>query len=184
MMNIDIQSAEFIQCLERGEQDAFQRVFEMYHKPLCFFATRIVRDDSEAEDIVQEVFVRLARVDFSKIDSPVKYLYRCVRNAALDYASTHTLRRWEELNGSELIADEVNFDLSRDDVERANRLHRLYQAIERLPEQSRRVVKLICLNNYSYADAASELGVSLATIKTHMYRSIKSLRKMMALFFF
>ena len=58
------------------------------------------------------------------------------------------------------------------------------QAIERLPEQSRRVVKLICLNNYSYADAASELGVSLATIKTHMYRSIKSLRKMMALFFF
>jgi len=46
------------------------------------------------------------------------------------------------------------------------------------------VVKLICLNNYSYADAASELGVSLATIKTHMYRSIKSLRKMMALFFF
>lgn len=41
--------------------------------------------------------------------------------------------RWEELNGSELIADEVNFDLSRDDVERANRLHRLYQAIERLP---------------------------------------------------
>ena len=119
-----------------------------------------------------------------KIDSPLKYLYRCVRNAALDYASTHTLRRWEELNGSELIADEVNFDLSRDDVERANRLHRLYQAIERLPEQSRRVVKLICLNNYSYADAASELGVSLATIKTHMYRSIKSLRKMMALFFF
>lgn len=41
---------------------------------------------SVAEDIVQEVFVRLARVDLSKIDSPVKYLYRCVRNAALDYA--------------------------------------------------------------------------------------------------
>ena len=89
-----------------------------------------------------------------------------------------------ELNGKEVIADEVNFDLSRDDVERANRLHRLYQAIERLSEQSRKVVKLICLNNYSYADAASELGVSLATIKTHMYRSIKALRKFMALFIF
>ena len=88
------------------------------------------------------------------------------------------------VNGKEVIADEVNFDLSRDDVERANRLHRLYQAIERLSEQSRKVVKLICLNNYSYADAASELGVSLATIKTHMYRSIKALRKFMALFIF
>ena len=156
---------------------SLEKLFNAHFRSAAYVAEEIVHSKSVAEDIVQEVFVRLARVDFSKID-------RCVRNAALDYASTHTLRRWEELNGSELIADEVNFDLSRDDVERANRLHRLYQAIERLPEQSRRVVKLICLNNYSYADAASELGVSLATIKTHMYRSIKSLRKMMALFFF
>ena len=163
---------------------SLEKLFNAHFRSAAYVAEEIVHSKSVAEDIVPEVFVRLARVDFSKIDSPVKYLYRCVRNAALDYASTHTLRRWEELNGSELIADEVNFDLSRDDVERANRLHRLYQAIERLPEQSRRVVKLICLNNYSYADAASELGVSLATIKTHMYRSIKSLRKMMALFFF
>ena len=170
--------------MQEGDWYAFNYFFESYSERLYLYALGFVGNRAEAEDIVQEVFVRLARVDFSKIDSPVKYLYRCVRNAALDYASTHTLRRWEELNGSELIADEVNFDLSRDDVERANRLHRLYQAIERLPEQSRRVVKLICLNNYSYADAASELGVSLATIKTHMYRSIKSLRKMMALFFF
>ena len=156
---------------------SLEKLFNAHFRSAAYVAEEIVHSKSVAEDIVQEVFVRLARVDFSKIDSPVKYLYRCVRNAALDYASTHTLRRWEELNGS-------NFDLCRDDVERANRLHRLYQAIERLPEQSRRVVKLICLNNYSYADAASELGVSLATIKTHMYRSIKSLRKMMALFFF
>ena len=170
--------------MQEGDWCAFNSFFESYSERLYLYALGFVGNRAEAEDIVQEVFVLLARVDFSKIDSPVKYLYRCVRNAALDYASTHTLRRWEELNGSELIADEVNFDLSRDDVERANRLHRLYQAIERLPEQSRRVVKLICLNNYSYADAASELGVSLATIKTHMYRSIKSLRKMMALFFF
>ena len=150
---------------------SLEKLFNAHFRSAAYVAEEIVHSKSVAEDIVQEVFVRLARVDL-------------VRNAALDYAGTHTLRRWEELNGSELIADEVNFDLSRDDVERANRLHRLYQAIERLPEQSRRVVKLICLNNYSYADAASELGVSLATIKTHMYRSIKSLRKMMALFFF
>ena len=173
-----------MQQINTKEAEAFKKLFRVFYSTLVEFSMNYVGQQDVAEDIVQEVFVRLARVDFSKIDSPVKYLYRCVRNAALDYASTHTLRRWEELNGSELIADEVNFDLSRDDVERANRLHRLYQAIERLPEQSRRVVKLICLNNYSYADAASELGVSLATIKTHMYRSIKSLRKMMALFFF
>lgn len=161
-----------------------EELFNAHFRSAAYVAEEIVHSKSAAEDIVQEVFIRLARVDFQKIDSPVKYLYRCVRNAALDYAQTHRLRRWEELNGEEQIADEVNFDLSRDDAERANRLHRLYQAIERLPEQSRRVVRLICLNNYSYADAATELGVSLSTIKTHMYRSIKALRKYMAFFFF
>ena len=50
MYNIDIQSPEFVKCLERGEREAFQRLFEMYHKALCFFATRIVRDSLEAED--------------------------------------------------------------------------------------------------------------------------------------
>ena len=161
-----------------------EELFNAHFRSAAYVAEEIVHSKSAAEDIVQDVFVKLARMDLSKINSPAKYLYRCGRHGALDYASTHRLRRWEELNGKEVIADEVNFDLSRDDVERANQLHRLYQAIERLSEQSRKVVKLICLNNYSYADAASELGVSLATIKTHMYRSIKALRKFMALFIF
>ena len=53
---IDIQSPEFMKYLERGEREAFQQLFETYHKALCFFAARIVRDHSEAEDIVQDVF--------------------------------------------------------------------------------------------------------------------------------
>ena len=56
MYSIDIQSPEFMKYLERGEREAFQQLFETYHKALCFFAARIVRDHSEAEDIVQNVF--------------------------------------------------------------------------------------------------------------------------------
>ena len=59
MYSIDIQSPEFMKYLERGEREAFQQLFETYHKALCFFAARIVRDHSEAEDIVQDVFIRL-----------------------------------------------------------------------------------------------------------------------------
>ena len=43
MCNIDIQSPEFVKCLEQGEQEAFQRLFETFHKALSFFAARIVR---------------------------------------------------------------------------------------------------------------------------------------------
>lgn len=61
MCNIDIQSPEFVKCLEQGEQEAFQRLFETFHKALCFFAARIVRDHLEAEDIVQDVFLSFGK---------------------------------------------------------------------------------------------------------------------------
>lgn len=76
-----------------------EELFNAHFRSAAYLAEEIVHSKSAAEDIVQDVFVKLARMDLSKIDSPTKYLYRCVRNAALDYASTHRLRRWEELNG-------------------------------------------------------------------------------------
>ncbi len=39
MYNIDIQSPEFVKCLEQGEQEAFQRLFETFHKALCFLCS-------------------------------------------------------------------------------------------------------------------------------------------------
>ena len=62
MYNIDIQSPEFVKCLEQGKQEAFQQLFETFHKALCFFAARIVRDHLEAEDIVQDVFLSFWKI--------------------------------------------------------------------------------------------------------------------------
>ena len=109
-MNIDIQSAEFIQCLERGEQDAFQRVFEMYHKPLCFFATRIVRDDSEAEDIVQEVFLSLWKMNrsgFPNLKTVKTFLYNSVQHRCLNYLRDLEIRdrNYKNLHREELDED-------------------------------------------------------------------------------
>ena len=65
-----------------------EELFNAHFRSAAYVAEEIVHSKSAAEDIVQDVFVKLARVDLSKIDSPTKYLYRCVRNAALDYEYT------------------------------------------------------------------------------------------------
>ena len=85
MYNIDIQSPEFVKCLERGEREAFQRLFEMYHKALCFFATRIVRDSLEAEDIVQDVFLAFWRMGSV---NRLSYLCRSDNICFLPYSDT------------------------------------------------------------------------------------------------
>ena len=173
MMNIDIQSAEFIQCLERGEQDAFQRVFEMYHKPLCFFATRIVRDDSEAEDIVQEVFEKIwkknTRIDEGEsIDS---YLFVAVRNACFTFLKNKRER-------VDLEDVKQNLKVSEEVVEfETPELNRLWGEIENLPLQCKVVFKLVILEDMKYKDVADSLGISVNTVKTQMKIAYKTLRE-------
>ena len=173
MMNIDIQSAEFIQCLERGEQDAFQRVFEMYHKPLCFFATRIVRDDSEAEDIVQEVFEKIwkknTRIDEGEsIDS---YLFVAVRNACFTFLKNKRERVDLEVVKQNLETPEevIEFDTPE--------LNRLWKEIDNLPVQCKIVFKLVVLEDMKYKDVANSLDISVNTVKTQMKIAYKTLRE-------
>ena len=88
MQAIDIQSEEFLESLRLGKQEAFQVLFEAFHKPLCFFAARVVRDGEEAEDIVQEVFLsfwKMERDGFPNIKTIKTFFYNSVQNRCLNY---------------------------------------------------------------------------------------------------
>lgn len=58
----------------------------------------------------------------------------------------------------------------------------IYRRIEALPEQGRRIFKMICIEHKSYVETARLLSLSLHTVKTHMSRSFKALRKMSMFF--
>ena len=52
-----INQEDFIRRLQQREKEAFQELFYSWHRPLCFFASRIIKDQDVAEDLVQDVFV-------------------------------------------------------------------------------------------------------------------------------
>ena len=116
MYSIDIQSPEFMKYLERGEREAFQQLFETYHKALCFFAARIVRDHSEAEDIVQDVFLSFWKMDrggFPNVKTIKTFLYNSVQHRCLNYLRDLEIRdrNYKNLNKEEL--DETIFFVSK-----------------------------------------------------------------------
>jgi RNA polymerase sigma-70 factor (ECF subfamily) len=154
-----------------------EKLFKEHFHAAVYIAQKIVSSRHVAEDVVQDVFIRMLEMDMEALESPVKFLYASVRNGAIDY-----IRRNARLINSALTPDVMRDDSLEslmEEVEHAENLTKLLHAIEQLPEQSREVVKLVCLSDCSYQEVASRLGISLSTVKTHMYRSFKRLRELL-----
>lgn len=171
MYSIDIQSPEFMKYLERGEREAFQQLFETYHKALCFFAARIVRDHSEAEDIVQDVFLSFWKMDrggFPNVKTIKTFLYNSVQHRCLNYLRDLEIRdrNYKNLNKEELDEDYFLCQQIRADV-----VAELFDAIDELPDRCKEIFKRSYVDGQEERKIAEELNISLNTIKTQKQRA-------------
>ena len=123
-------------------------LFDRYYRPLVLYAGSLIDDDTMAEDLVQEFFVRLWEDDYLKhIEEKAlsSYLFSSIRNSCYTY--TH-----------------------KKDVLRM-------AVIGRMPEQTRKVVDCVLMRDMKYQDAADELQVSLNTVKTLLRNGMRILRE-------
>jgi RNA polymerase sigma-70 factor (ECF subfamily) len=158
-----------------GENPAegMRMLFDKYYAPLVVHAAHLLHDNARAEDVVQEFYVRLWNDDRLR-RAPVRalssYLHAGVRNACHTLrARKDTLHRPLPLDGVE-IPVEAFVDITDDRVERVK------EEIERLPERTRRVVRRVMLDELSYKEVAGELGISINTVKYLLKEGMRRLR--------
>lgn len=152
-----------------------KKLFDRYFPHLVIYAKQIVGSREVAEDVVQEVFLKLWQKDKLQMKS-LNYLYSCVKNASINYTYSKegkVLKISDEFIPA-IVADDYSID---QEIEKMKLLEELYTAIEKLPPQSREVLKLVYLKRQKYTDVAEQMGISLNTVKTHMTRAYKLLRK-------
>ena len=156
----------------------FEQVFNRLYRPLCIFSKQYVEDLKQAQDIVQDVFVKvyedkISFKDKNKVDS---YFYTSVRNKSLNhlkskYANTFkaTLEELESLQDDYIVNETVILDTSAI----------IQNAINGLPEKAAQVIKMsIC--DYSNKDIADELKISVSTVKGHKQNVYKKFRELLA----
>jgi RNA polymerase sigma-70 factor, ECF subfamily len=169
-----------------GDESAYGALVTRYRDYVYTIAVRIVGDESDAEDVAQEAFVRAYRAlprfrGDSKFSS---WLYRIVTNRAL----THLKRRKRRAASIEIQsgqrADVETISLESGSTERPDRLvideefrRRVRSAVMLLPEQYRVVVTLFYLEERSYKEVAAILGIPMGTLKTHLHRARALLRE-------
>ena len=141
-------------------EDSFRRLF----KPLCMYALHYVHDIDVAEDIVEDCFVRVLQNGLPEERGMAAFMHVAVRNRAIDY-----LRRTRPECS---LADDIF--LSDDDFDGSAEESRIWEALDRLPEKRRRIFIMSRRDGMSHEEIASELGISVRTVKNQISRALKT----------
>lgn len=159
--------------LADGNRKVFKSIFEDYYRPLCGFSRKFIDDSDMCDDIVQESFLGLwnKRSEITSYNAIKSYLYSSVRNASLNYLRHEDVKNKNEANILALSSEWYYEDsLIEEEV-----YSQIYEAIKDLSPQSRKVI-IMTMNGLTNPEMASELDVSVNTIKTIKQRGYQFLR--------
>lgn len=174
-MEIDDQSLNTL--LAKKDEAAFEQVFKTYFKSLHAYACTILKDEDEAEEMVQQVFFKLwERADNLSFNGPIAaYLYRAIHNECLNYLKHQKVRSNHQLYVAHSMknqADHAQGKLMGKELEA-----RYKKALEELPEQCRLIFQLSRFGDMKYREIADELDISVKTVENQMGKALKLLRQ-------
>ena len=175
--------------VKAGDEESFELLLAKYRTPLINFLCRMVREQAAAEDLAQEVFLRVyrARKEYSPSAKFTTWLFRIATNLALNAIRDGRHRqmqvsidtpRDEDEPVMEIAAREARADERLMEEER-NRMIRA--AILALPEKQRAAVILHKYQEMEYAEIGKILGCSESALKSLLFRAYETLRVQLAL---
>ena len=153
-----------LDALRQGDRTAFERIYQEMSTPLFTVILRILRDRNLAEDVLQELFVKLFRSPPS-VRKPRAYLFQSARNLAID-----TLRRRPE--ESELNEQTPAPDHTEAQAERLD----LRAALDALPLAERQIVSLHINGGLKFRGIAAMMGLPLGTALWKYQKALNALR--------
>ena len=158
---------QLLALFRAGREDAFRALHDRYHERLLAYVRHMLRGSSEAEDVVQDVFLRAyGSLRSGERDIAVRpWLYRDAHNRCIDYgrrAPAPPLPPDELLPGG---ADPVA------EAERREELRRLVADLHNLPEQQRSALIIRELEGLSYEELGTALGVTVPAVKSLLVRA-------------
>jgi len=166
---------ELFYRIKEGDEKAFEALFRDYYPFLCMYCTRLLKDASAAEEIVQELFVRLwEKRSQTIIDTSVKnYLFRAVKNHCLNYIKHSHIKN--EYNRKMLEASELSsFETEEPDTDLIKIID---ESIASLPDKRREIFRLNREEGLKYREIAEKLNISIKTVETQMGLALKTLRE-------
>ncbi|RXK85419.1 RNA polymerase sigma factor [Filimonas effusa] len=165
---------ELLQLLSRDSEYAFAVLFDKYRKRVYGTALLFLKNPEAAEEIVQEVFLRLWQK--RKALQPIQYLNSYInamtRNLVIDQVRKMDFEEaYKKVSAAAAPVNDADFKVRDNESTQL-----LARAIESLPERQRAVYELARIKGLSQEEIAAELSISKHTVKVHMSAALQSIR--------
>lgn len=175
-----LQKVDFttLEAIRRGDHHAFRTIYFSYVETIRDFLTRLVKNSEMAQELTQNVFVTLweKREHIDPYNNIKGYLYRIARNSVFKYFdhqkvkekyNMHAVHGHSERPSSDdqLIAEEVRMLV---DI-----------AIDRMPEQRKKIFSLYYHQDQSPSEIAQRLNLARSTVETHLAHARKDIRQLL-----
>jgi len=169
----------------KGDQQAFAELVGLYQDKLYHMAYRMLNNRQEAEDVVQEAFLRVYN-NLERYDENMKFstwIYRIATNLCIDrlrkrrpsYSLDAESSEFEGLDGYAMIPSDNRTPESETLLSETQRI--IHQAMETLPPKYKTVMVLRYLHELSLQEIGDALGMPVTTVKTRVHRGREFLRK-------
>lgn len=158
------------------DSQKLEGLFHLHYDGLCRYAFTIVKDQAEAEDVIQGLFIKLweKRKDLDVLKNTRAYLYRSTHNESLN-AVKRINRRAVGAGDKELELSESN-DASSimigDELQ-----EKIDVTLESLPEKCQEVFRMSRFEQLSYKEIAEQLSISVKTVENHMGKALRLMRE-------
>jgi RNA polymerase sigma-70 factor, ECF subfamily len=182
-----VSDADIMLRVKTGDQSAFEYLVQKYRRPIVSFMYRMARNAAAAEDLAQEVFLRVyrSRESYEATAKFTTWLYRIATNLAVNHARDTRHERPEvqvsldepdEDTGTSLEVPDSSLNAEQAIVRR-ERMMAIRQKVEALPEQQRLAVIMHKYQQMDYKQIAEVLKKSESATKSLLFRAYETLRE-------
>lgn len=169
---------ELLNRLRNGDMLAFDQVYKLYSHKLYSFIFKILKNEAEADDIVQEVFVKIweSRDKLRDLKLFNSFIFTIAYNNSIDLIRKriNNSKYLEHLRNSSIIYTTPTLV---SDIEFTELNTQVEKLIANLPERQKEVFLLHKHKGLTYAEIADQLGISKNTVENHMVKALKYLRQ-------
>ena len=179
---MELSETSLIASLRKGDETAFEKVFKTHFNSLYNYAYTILKNESGAEEAVQQVFFKIweKRESLPNETMLKAYLYRAVHNESLNAIKRQKVRTGYQMYAVSSMEQSTNNAAGK--VSMGELQYELQKAMNDLPEQCRTIFQMSRFEDMKYKEIADELNISPKTVENQMGKALKILREKLAHF--